>query len=402
MLHPRITPTRESSNDCDPQLLEGNKFFKLQFFVDLLQQSNRINGDRDVSIISVGSYQSNAMLSMFQMVHMINSNTATTSSNSNGSRVSLKYYIPPLPSLSHRGKRSMGGNWRRVKDIIEQYDAEAGGMEIVECSSRDEYLMRKDMVDHEARKQWARWQNASRFSTDTDREANPDGTLCNFDLKFSLFQSGEPIYIRQGCAQPEASYGMYRLAEMISRTILDHLRSTDRESDDVILVIPSGTAATSLYIMDYLFDRYECRRFQVWTAPVVMRSRAALLDEMRTTLLLDNGESMSSPSLARFEAIMRSGRYRILPEEGKMPPFGSLHQSYLDIHDQLQRDYKIEVDLNYAPATLLQVQHHMQLCINAGTIHTNNISLFYLHTGGTSGNNSMLARYKEKYKKESF
>lgn len=163
-------------------------------------------------------------------------------------------------------------------------------------------------------------------------------------LRFNL---DEKIFIiDQGGAVAEAKKGLEVLANEIRSSAL-HVRS---------LATPSGTGTTALFLALSL------PRYKVYTTPCVgdteyLKEQMRALHEIPDNLVI------------------------LKPE--KKYHFAKPYREFLEIHRKLLES-KIEFDLIYAP--------NLWKCLLEQTTE----EILYIHSGGVSGNESMLQRYKKK------
>ena len=124
------------------------------------------------------------------------------------------------------------------------------------------------------------------------------------------------------------------------------------------VVLPSGTGTTALYL------------------------QAGLDEEISLyTSLLVGDEEYQHKQWQRLS----SGPYpKILPSDKKRK-FAKPYIEYLQIHEELEAETGILFDLIYAPKTWIEIVEN--LGEDEGEI-------LYIHTGGVSGNETMLKRYE--------
>ena len=179
-------------------------------------------------------------------------------------------------------------------------------------------------------------------------------------MQWHISQSGFPpkdldeskLLIPQGISMPEAELGIKKLAEEIQQYCAEN------GLGDSAIVLPSGTGATALYLQQHLTQT-------VYTVPCI--GNAETLTSLFKQLL---------PNAQRYPNIVSdasSERFR----------FGEPHIELLAIYQQLLESTGIEFELLYdAKAWLTLINWPCDKPI------------IYIHNGGTSGNASMLARYK--------
>ncbi|PID47813.1 MAG: 1-aminocyclopropane-1-carboxylate deaminase [Proteobacteria bacterium] len=164
--------------------------------------------------------------------------------------------------------------------------------------------------------------------------------------------ASDSLLIPQGIAMPEAHTGLALLAAEIE------LFCQTQQLDDLAIVTPSGTGTTALYLQQYL-------NHPVYTVPCV-GDRQALQTMFEAAL----------PNAARYPQILDTEkRYR----------FGEPQPELLDMYETLLAETGIEFELMYDAKTWLVLKDHLF-----------EQAVLYLHNGGISGNESMLARYRRQ------
>ena len=180
------------------------------------------------------------------------------------------------------------------------------------------------------------------------------------DMQWHISQSGFPpevldeskLLIPQGISMPEAELGIKKLAEEIQQYCAEN------GLGDSAVVLPSGTGATALYLQQHLTQT-------VYTVPCI--GNAETLTALFKQLL---------PNAQRYPTI-------VFDASSELFRFGKPHIELLAIYQQLLEDTGIEFELLYdAKAWLTLINWPCDKPI------------IYIHNGGTSGNASMLARYK--------
>jgi 1-aminocyclopropane-1-carboxylate deaminase/D-cysteine desulfhydrase-like pyridoxal-dependent ACC family enzyme len=160
----------------------------------------------------------------------------------------------------------------------------------------------------------------------------------------------ERVYIvDQGGADRSAKEGLAILA--------DEIREANLKIDAV--ATPSGTGTTALFLALALPE------LKVYTTPCIGNS--SYLKEQMLAL---------HPTLPQNLTVL---------EPKRKYHFAKLYREFLDIYVKT-KDAGVEFDLLYAPSmwqTLLEKR--------------DDESILYIHSGGVSGNESMLERYKKKY-----
>ena len=159
------------------------------------------------------------------------------------------------------------------------------------------------------------------------------------------------VLIPQGGAGPSAKYGVYVLAEEISAW------RKQKGIEKLTVATPSGTGTTAAYLAQAL---PECRVITV----AAVGDTAYLQRQIEKLMPLPKN------------LILLSAKYR----------FGSLHDELLKMYETL-KESGVEFDLIYAPVMWLA------LLENTESIEG---ELLYVHSGGVSGNETMLARYARR------
>jgi len=168
----------------------------------------------------------------------------------------------------------------------------------------------------------------------------------DFIASLRLNLDKETFIIDQGGAVEEARLGLEVLADEIRESGL-HVRS---------LATPSGTGTTALFLALCLPE------YKVYTTPCVgdaeyLRSQMSVLSELPTNLLI--------------------------LEPKRKYHFAKPHVELLHVWQKLLST-KIEFDLIYAPSMWMAL------------LEQTKEDILYIHSGGVSGNESMLQRYKQK------
>jgi 1-aminocyclopropane-1-carboxylate deaminase/D-cysteine desulfhydrase-like pyridoxal-dependent ACC family enzyme len=191
----------------------------------------------------------------------------------------------------------------------------------------------------------------------------PLGNLANAldnGMQWHINQFGLPpeslgeskLLIPQGISMPEAELGIKKLAVEIEQ----YCSKTGLE--DIAIVLPSGTGATALYLQQRLSHT-------VYTIPCI--GNAETLTSLFKQLL---------PAAEKYPTIIDN-------TETESFRFGEPHVELLNIYQELLKSTGIEFELLYdAKAWLTLINWQCDKPI------------IYIHNGGTSGNISMLARYK--------
>lgn len=163
-------------------------------------------------------------------------------------------------------------------------------------------------------------------------------------------QTTQSLYIPQGLAMPEAKPGLKLLATEIEEFCRTH------NIPELSVVTPSGTGATALYLQQYL-------NHTVYTVPCI-------------------GDRQTLQQLFK-EILPEAKRYPVILDTEKRYHFGEPHSELLEIYYELLEATGIEFELMYDAKTwkILKEQAF-------------DTPVLYIHNGGVSGNESMLARYR--------
>ncbi|KAI9920895.1 hypothetical protein PsorP6_000964 [Peronosclerospora sorghi] len=194
------------------------------------------------------------------------------------------------------------------------------------------------------------------------------------------------LYVPQGAACPEAKVGVQVLANEINDYVETHW--PDKHFS---VVIPCGTGTTALYLAQYLQPET-----QLFAIPCV--GDATYLTQQFKQLIIDD------PSLDLHTAKMPQ-----LLHPKRKNRFGRLWWPLCDMYHEVLQETQVEIDLVYGAFAwhtlfsdekildeVLKGRNHLS---TASTKHDEDVrKLLYVHTGGTSGNASMLARYARKNK----
>lgn len=170
----------------------------------------------------------------------------------------------------------------------------------------------------------------------------------NYVASLSLSNDEYTFVIDQGGADRSAKEGLEVLA--------DEIRAENLEVKSV--ATPSGTGTTALYLALALPE------YKVYTTPCVgdvtyLREQMSALAEIPTNL--------------------------IILEPEKKYHFAKLYDEFYEVYEKL-KDGGIEFDLLYSPAMWMAL------------ISQTEEKVLYIHSGGVTGNVSMLERYKRRRK----
>ena len=159
------------------------------------------------------------------------------------------------------------------------------------------------------------------------------------------------LLISQGGADEIAQEGIIQLANEINAW------KKQEGLQKLSVVLPSGTGTTALYLQATLDD-----------------------DITLYTSVLVGDEAYQQKQWKRLS----TGPYpKILPSDKKRK-FAKPYAEYLQIHQELESDTGIIFDLIYAPKTWMET---------VANLSEDEGEILYIHTGGVSGNKTMLKRY---------
>lgn len=176
-----------------------------------------------------------------------------------------------------------------------------------------------------------------------------------FEQKVEALQSMEEektLVISQGGADEIAKEGIVQLADEIN------VWKRQEGITKLSVVLPSGTGTTALYLQAALDD-----------------------DIVLYTSVLVGDEAYQQKQWQRLSA----GPYPKILISDKKRKFAKPYSEYLQIHQELESETGITFDLIYAPKTWMEIVTN--LSEDEGEI-------LYIHTGGVSGNKTMLKRYE--------
>jgi 1-aminocyclopropane-1-carboxylate deaminase len=171
------------------------------------------------------------------------------------------------------------------------------------------------------------------------------------DARISVCE--KQLLLPQGGADPLAKEGVYRLAEEIENW--RQIQKIDRFN----VVTPSGTGTTAFFLAEALSG------VEVYTTP-----------------LIGGGEYLK----AQMERLGELPKNLTIWETEKHYRFGKPYPEFLQVFRQL-KEAGVAFDLLYAPKTWLLLSEHLEQMEG---------EVLYVHSGGVSGNASMLTRYREK------
>ncbi len=176
----------------------------------------------------------------------------------------------------------------------------------------------------------------------------------------------EVLFIEEGGRQKEAEYGINLLAQ----EIIDWKEENDIEELNVFL--PSGTGTTALFLqksLDVLRVPTRGTPTKVYTNPCVGDK-----DYLKKQFSELESNEKYHPTILTLE---------------KKHHFGKLYKENYKIWLKLQQETGVEFDLLYDPLGWRVLLAHPKV-FSKPTL--------YIHQGGVLGNESMLPRYKRKYK----
>jgi len=165
----------------------------------------------------------------------------------------------------------------------------------------------------------------------------------------------QTLVIRQGGADEVAKNGIYLLADEIAQW------KKKNSINELSLVLPSGTGTTALYLREALG-----KDIKVYTSVLVGDEKYQY----------EQWKKLSDGPYPHIFAL-----------ENKQK-FAKPYDEYLDMYKELYKVTGIEFDLIYAPKTWIQMCENLK----------DDENVMYIHTGGVSGNTTMLERYAHKRK----
>jgi len=184
---------------------------------------------------------------------------------------------------------------------------------------------------------------------------------CDFDKQVEILKASpdnNTLLVSQGAADTIAKEGIILLAKEIN------LWKKEKGIKDLEVVLPSGTGTTALYLQEGL-DK----------------------DISLSTSVLVGNEAYQALQWNKLSA----GPFpKIFPHKDKKK-FAKPYKEYLEMHEELKESTGIVFDLIYAPRTWIQILENLK---------TSKKEILYIHTGGVSGNETMLQRYGHMKKKQ--
>lgn len=183
----------------------------------------------------------------------------------------------------------------------------------------------------------------------------------DFDVKIKelkIIAEDKTLVISQGGADAIAKEGVTALANEIN------IWKESKGIKKLCVVLPSGTGTTALYLQEGLDTDIE-----VYTSVLVG-------DEAYQN---EQWQRLSTPP---YPKILSSDKKR---------KFAKPYDEYLEIYKELEEQTGIVFDLIYAPLTWMQMMKSLAQLDG---------EILYIHTGGVSGNKTMLERYEYKKKRQ--
>ena len=173
-------------------------------------------------------------------------------------------------------------------------------------------------------------------------------------LELKKIAEKEILVVSQGGADKIAKEGVLLLAKEINEW------KAQEKIERLSVVLPSGTGTTALYLQDVLDEEIE----------------------LYTSVLVGDEVYQNE----QWERLSRGPYPSIFPLDKKRK-FAKPYDEYLQIYKELESSTGIIFDLIYAPKTW------MEMMDNLADIDG---EILYIHTGGVSGNSTMLQRYAHK------
>jgi len=194
---------------------------------------------------------------------------------------------------------------------------------------------------------------ANALSLGMQHEEITDELYRDFIASLSVTLDEKTFLIDQGGAVQAAKEGLEVLADEIREQV-----ALSKEYQDIkAIATPSGTGTTALYLALALPE------YIIYTTPCVGDS-AYLKEQMQALHTLPEN--------------------LIILEPKKKYHFAKPYLEFFNIYDKLKKESKIEFDLLYAPGMWLALLEQTEE------------KILYVHSGGVSGNESMLKRYAMK------
>lgn len=160
------------------------------------------------------------------------------------------------------------------------------------------------------------------------------------------------LLVSQGGADVLAKEGVTLLAQEINRW------KNEKGLKDLYVVLPSGTGTTALYLQEALEKDIH----------------------LYTSVLVGDVAYQNQ----QWKKLSKGPYPKVFAHKDKKK-FAKPYTEYLQIHKELQESTGIIFDLIYAPRTWIQLLENLD---------NTQGNILYIHTGGVSGNETMLERYK--------
>ena len=176
----------------------------------------------------------------------------------------------------------------------------------------------------------------------------------NHSASYDTASRSKTLFIRQGGADPLAEDGVNVLADEIKLWMM-------KNGPDLSSVItPTGTGTTAFYLAKFL------PQLDVYTTALIGTEEYLEIQMRQLGKMPEN-----------LHFLKTKNRYR----------FGNLYPEFFKIQDELD-GAGVKFDYLYAPKTWLALMENL---------NTVSGPILYVHSGGVSGNETMLARYRRKY-----
>lgn len=166
------------------------------------------------------------------------------------------------------------------------------------------------------------------------------------------------LLISQGGADEIAKEGIVQLADEINRW------KKQEGIEKLSVVLPSGTGTSALYLQGSLDDNIR----------------------LHTSVLVGD-EAYQQKQWQRLS----QGPYPKILQSDKKRKFAKPYEEYLQMHQELESETGITFDLIYAPKTWMEM---------LANLSEGEGKILYIHTGGVSGNKTMLKRYEHLRSKQ--
>jgi len=181
----------------------------------------------------------------------------------------------------------------------------------------------------------------------------------------ALAQEQAALLLPQGAGGKFAELGIRQLGEEIIA-----FQDAQNPMQPLTVVVPAGTGATAFFLHQHLLSRKD---IEVITVPVATSPESLLLSMAQLA-----EQAHLSPS---FPALLPSPIIRLATPQ----------RDYRRIYCLMKRK-GVEIDLLYAPKTLKAIFEHWD--------RFKGRRVLFVHTGGTSGNATMLQRYETAFPTE--